>query len=181
MTPNVNLTRQPLQMIRADALAYGAKDTGEMGGGAAAAILRAAGPELGIALKAQLPTGQPRVGDVLVTEAFGLGSGGVRWILHVISIIKHTPSGAFCPQPERIRRGVSRALETGASLGASSMAMSALATGEGRVDPRTAACSMLGGVQDFRGNREHSELVVWFSLPTFQDYEAFQSVLAGCG
>ncbi|HYG35622.1 MAG TPA: hypothetical protein VEC99_12600 [Clostridia bacterium] len=45
------LTRDPLQILRVDAIGYGAKDTGEMGGGAAAAVLTAAGPEILTALR----------------------------------------------------------------------------------------------------------------------------------
>jgi O-acetyl-ADP-ribose deacetylase (regulator of RNase III) len=46
MIPIASLTRDPLQILRVDAIAYGAKDTGEMGGGAAASVLMAAGPEV---------------------------------------------------------------------------------------------------------------------------------------
>jgi hypothetical protein len=38
MLPSVILTRDPLQILKVDAIGYGAKDTGGTGGGAAAAI-----------------------------------------------------------------------------------------------------------------------------------------------
>ena len=45
-----------LQDMKVDAIAYGAKDTGEMGGGAAAAVLEAAGPGILALLKRELAT-----------------------------------------------------------------------------------------------------------------------------
>jgi O-acetyl-ADP-ribose deacetylase (regulator of RNase III) len=150
MIPLVTLTRGPLQMMKVDAIAYGAKDTGEMGGGAAAAVLTAAGPEILAALRSKLAGSPPRVGYVLVTPSFKLQATGVRWVLHVISIIKNTPHGAYCPQPERLRDGVCTALKMAAELGARWVAFSALGTGEGRVEPRAAAGYMLDGVKAFR-------------------------------
>ena len=106
MISSVRLTRDPLQILKVDAIGYGAKDTGEMGGGAAAAVLAAAGPELLIELRSKLIGSPRRVGDVAVTDSFRLQAIGIRWVIHIISIIKHTPQGAYCPQPERLRDGV---------------------------------------------------------------------------
>lgn len=106
--PPVNLTRDPLQTLRVEAIAYGAKDTGEMGGGAAASVLWAAGPELLTALKSKLAKSARTIGEVVVTDSFGLHKSGIRWIVHLISIIKHTPQGAYCPHPERLQDGVEK-------------------------------------------------------------------------
>jgi O-acetyl-ADP-ribose deacetylase (regulator of RNase III) len=178
MTPIVTLTRDPIQMLSVEAISYGAKDTGEMGGGAAAAILAGAGPELLPTLKSKLATSGRAVGDIVVTESFKLQTLGIRWIVHLISIIKHTPQGAYCPQPERLTNGVIAALHAVSKLGARSIAFSALATGEGRVDPRDAARYMFDGVRAFRAAEPHSSLAVTFSLPSYRDYEAFVSCIS---
>ena len=178
MILNPSLTREPLQLLRVDAIGYGAKDTGEMGGGAAAAVLMAAGPEVLAVLRSKLAASPRKVGEVVVTEAFKLQANGVRWIAHIISIIKHTPEGAYCPEPERLSEGVAAALLAVSRLGATSIALSALGTGEGRVDPRDAARHMLQGVSAFRAAEPGSPLTVTFSLPSYRDYEAFVSCMS---
>jgi O-acetyl-ADP-ribose deacetylase (regulator of RNase III) len=178
MIPIATLTGDSLQTLRVDAIGYGAKDTGEMGGGAAASVLTAAGPELLPALRSKLSKSSLRVGDVVITDSFRLQTSGIRWVAHIISIIKHSPQGAYCPEPERLREGVSSALSAVLKLGARSIAISALGTGEGRVEPRTAARHMLGGVRLFRAAEPRAALEVTFSLPSFRDYEAFAASMA---
>jgi O-acetyl-ADP-ribose deacetylase (regulator of RNase III) len=177
MIPLATLSREPLQMMKVDAVGYGAKDTGEMGGGAAASILTAAGPEILTALRSKLPGSQRRVGDAVLIPSFKMETSGIRWVLHIISIIKNTPEGAYCPQPERLRDGVCTALKLAADAGAHSIAISALGTGEGRVDPRTAARHMLEAIAAYRQTEKRADLAVTFSLPSFRDYEAFTSVM----
>jgi O-acetyl-ADP-ribose deacetylase (regulator of RNase III) len=126
----------------------------------------------------KLATSPRAVGDVVVTDSFKLQPMGVRWIVHLISIIKHTPQGAYCPHPERLRQGVAAALHAVSELGARSIAFSALGTGEGRVDPRDAARYMLEGVRAFNEAKPRSGLAVTFSLPSYRDYEAFVSVIS---
>lgn len=178
MIPRVVLTREPLQNLRVDAIGYGAKDTGEMGGGAAAAVLAAAGPELLTELRYKLVGSPCGVGDVAITGSFKLQTTvGIRWILHIISIIKHTAQGAYCPQPERLRDGVCAALHVATRAGAHSIAISALGTGEGRVAPHDSARYMLDGVSAFRASSKALDLAITLSLPSYRDYEAFVSVL----
>lgn len=177
MIPLITLTRDPLQILKVDAIAYGAKDTGEMGGGAAAAVLAGAGPEILTALRLKLAGAPRRVGDIALTDSFKLHTVGIRWVIDIVSIIKHTPNGAYCPQPERLRDGVCAALLAAATTGARSVALSALGTGEGRVAPRDAARYMLEGVSAFRQLSTVSTLAVTFSLPSYRDYEAFSSVV----
>lgn len=178
MVPSASLTREPLQMLKVDAIGYGAKDTGDMGGGAAASILVAAGPEVLAAAKSKLAMSSRRVGDVVITDAFKLQPLGIHWIVHIISIIKHTPQGAYCPEPERLREGVVSALREVSKLGARSIAISALGIGEGRVEPKLAAKYMFSGVRAFRETEPSSNLAVMFSLPSFRDYEAFSEVMS---
>ena len=180
MSLGFELSREPLQTLRVDAIGYGAKDTGDMGGGAAAAVLASAGLEILAELKSKLSASPRRVGDVIVTPSFGLARGGVRWVIHIVSIIKHTPDGAYCPQPERLRDGVISGLTAVAKLGARSVALSALGTGEGRVDPGLAARNMIEGLREFRRRDAKSEMSVVFSLPSYRDYEAFRSLAQSC-
>ena len=147
-----------------------------MGGGAAAAILGSAGPDLLPALREELATSTRQVGEAVLTEAFGLRARGVRWIAHVISIIKHTPEGAWCPNPERLYDGVLKALELSAGKRARSIAFSMLATGEGRAKPDDVARFMIRAVRDF--HRKGGRMDVTFALPTFRDYEAARRALA---
>jgi O-acetyl-ADP-ribose deacetylase (regulator of RNase III) len=177
----ITLTREPLQTLKVDAIGYGAKDTGEMGGGAAAAVLAAAGPEILTELRSKLAGTSRQVGDIAVTDAFRLQALGIRWVVHIISIIKDTPAGAYCPQPERLRDGVLAALNAAAELGARSVALSALGTGEGRVDPHDAARHMLGGVQAYRQSPDAPPLAITLSLPSYRDFQAFCSVLQSRG
>lgn len=170
--PSIEIARTPLQEMKVDAVAYGAKDTGEMGGGAAAAVLAAAGPELLGALSSELARSTRQIGDAVITDAFGLRERGVRWVVHVISIIRNTPQGAWCPHPERLPDGVLKALHLASARGAQSIAFSMLGTGEGRVAPAEAARLMLRGVRAFQG-----AIDVRFALPTQRDYEAMQAAV----
>jgi len=167
------ITRQKLQDVTADAVAYGAKDTGGMGGGAATGVITTAGPAVRAALVERLPFTTRRVGDVVVTESFGLAARGVRWVCHVISIIAHTPQGAYCPEPNRLTDGVYEALRRIDRLGGTSVAFAALGTGEGRVKPANAARLMVAGVKRFHRDHAESPLTVIFALPSERDYRAF--------
>jgi O-acetyl-ADP-ribose deacetylase (regulator of RNase III) len=97
--------------------------------------------------------------------------------VHVLSIIKHTPEGAWCPHPERLYDGVLKGLGLAAAKGARSIAFSMLGTGEGRVNPEDAARLMLSAVRDFHRSTG-TALRVHFSLPTFRDYKAVQELLS---
>ncbi|MCW8138714.1 MAG: hypothetical protein KIT58_07405 [Planctomycetota bacterium] len=64
------LSRAPLQRMKVEMIVYGAKDTGEMGGGAAAAVLAATGPG-SPAGRAALAAAPRRLGEVVATRGFG--------------------------------------------------------------------------------------------------------------
>jgi len=174
----IKLTRKKLQYIEADIIAYGAKDTGEMGGGAAISILRTAGEKLPESLRQLLSKSSSRqVGDVFITDSFGLKNNKVKQIFHIISIIKYTPQGAYCPHPEKLSDGVAKSLKIAHQSNASSIAFSALGTGEGRVTPENCAKFMLRPAIEFFSINRDSTLEIIFSLPTYEDYAAFKSIL----
>lgn len=171
--PSIKVVELPLQEVRAEALAYGAKDTGEMGGGAAASILAATGAAILPALRSELALSSRRIGDAVITDSFALHPRGVGWIVHVLSIIRDTPEGAWCPEPENLSEGVTKALRLASGKGAQSIAFSMLGTGEGRVKPEDAARIMLRGIRAFEGAME-----VTLALPTRRDLDAMRKRLA---
>ena len=176
MAPNVELVRDRIPFLKVDAIGYGAKDTGEMGGGAAAAIIAAAGPELMDAARQKLAATTRRVGVAVVTDAFKLRSSGIKWVCHIVSIITKTPQGDWCPDPDKLYDGMRSGLAQVLEAGAASIAISALATGEGRVKPEDAARYMLTAIRDLPENHANRKLRVVLALPTYDDYQAFESL-----
>jgi len=174
--PRIELVRDPLPFVAGvDAVAYGAKDTGAMGGGAAAAILAAAGEELVREARRKLAGTSRRIGDAVVTDSFGLAKSGIMQVCHIVSIMTNTPQGDWCPHPDKLYDGVKLGLEQLARDNAGTVAMSALATGEGRVKPADAAKFMLSAIRDHQlgqGKKVH----VVLSLPAYEDYEAFEAL-----
>ena len=177
--PRIQLSQLPLQELEADALGYGAKDSGEMGGGAAGALLVAAGTELEQASREQLAQTSREIGQAYLTPAFGgLRKKGVQWVCHIISIQKHTDQGAWCPHPERLEGGVYRALELVEARGVQLLALSALGTNEGRVKAEHSAAMMVRAARQYFRDHPESTLRVTFSLPNPRDFEAFEQALA---
>jgi|GEM_PF-1805423 len=171
----IDLTRDRLESCRTDAICYGAKDTGAMGGGAAMAVYQSCGPEILEAAQEALATTSRQVGDVVYTHAFGHEC--TVYVGHLISIKTKTSQGDWCPQPERLGEGVYKAL-VDLPPRANIVAFSCLATGEGRADPEEIARFMVGAARAFFRDHPESETQVLFSLPDYQDYEAFQKAMS---
>lgn len=172
---SIELSDRYLQDVSAELLCYGAKDTGEMGGGAAAALLRACGPQLENWQKLALSVLDRQIGCVAFTAPGDLAPK-VQGIAHIVSIIKHTPQGSWCPNPERLSGGVERALNFARNVGWRTVALSALGTGEGRVEFEEAAHLMLQGWRAYRQEHRDWPLQVIFALPNENDYQAFAKV-----
>ncbi len=169
----VTLSRRPLEDTGCQVLAYGAKDTGEMGGGAAQALLMLGGPELQEALRQELARTARGIGEVVFTEPFRMADRKALAICHIVSIRKHTSQGAWCPEPDKLAAGVERCLQGCRERNLSSVALSCLGTGEGRVDPAHAARMMVGAA------KQHGKgLEVTFALPNARDYAAFERQLS---
>ena len=176
--PRISVTQDVLETSGADMVAYGAKDNGEMGGGASGALLVAAGPELESASRAELARSTREIGEVYITPAFGkLLESGTRWVCHIISISKFTDQGAWCPHPERLGGAVEKALALADERKVARLAFSALGTGEGRVTPEHCARLMLEATRKYLREHEESPLQVVFCLPTPRDCEAFERLL----
>ncbi len=177
MAVSVELVRIPIQEIRCDALAFGAKNTGEISGGPAEAIFKAAGPELLQAGREALARTDRQVGAVGVTRAFNLEKLGVKWICHVVANIKQDLDETMCPRPERLADGVNRSLELIRELGGESIAFAAMGTGAGRVPAERVAQFMLMGVDRFQRKYGSKDPKIVFSLPSYRVFEAFRKCL----
>lgn len=174
----LELSRQRLEDTGCEALAYGAKDTGEMGGGVASVVLTLAGPQLRDGLRERLAETDRKVGTAVWTPPFGLAERGVLGVCHIVSIIKNTPQGAWCPEPDKLARGVLACLEGCRDLHLHSVALASLGTGEGRVEPSHAARLMIGAARDYRKKNPDWPLRIVFALPTPRDYAAFAHQLS---
>lgn len=174
---DIKLHRTPLQEMKADAIAYGAKDTGEMGGGTATAVLVACGERVMAAAREELAKTTRQIGEAVITP-FDLEPSGIRWIVHVVSIIKNTPQGAWCPKPEKLKDGVMKGLRLASEKGARSIAFAMLGTNEGRVKPDDAARIMIAGIREFQ-RVSGSPIEVHFSLPSHRIYDAVERRLSG--
>ena len=174
----ISIRQIRLEESGAELVAYGAKDTGSMAGGAAAALLEAAGPELENDLRARLAEANREIGVTVVTPAYRLEERFIAGVVHIISVRKHAEQGTFCPEPQRLADGVMRALELASQRKASTIAFSALGTGEGRVTSEQSARLMISATRTWHRNHPDSGLRVEFCLPSEKDYAAFMNVLA---
>lgn len=170
----IDLTRDRLEQANTDAICYGAKDTGEMGGGAAMAVYQSCGPEVLEAAREALAQTTRQIGEVVYTPAYGHDC--TVFVGHLISIKTGTSQGDWCPEPERLGAGVYKALQT-LPQRARTLAFSCLATGEGRADPDEIARLMIGATRRFFRDFPDSPVQVLFSLPDHVDYEAFQRAI----
>lgn len=175
----ISLEQIPLEESGAEVVAYGAKDNGEMGGGAAGCLLVEAGSALEDAARKELDHRSREIGEVFLTPAFGrLLERGTLWVCHIISILKHTPQGSYCPHPERLKDGVYEAMRLAQDQELETMAISALATGEGRVAPEHSARLMLGAARRFFREHPESALRLVVCLPSDRDLSAFERELS---
>ncbi|MCA9776652.1 MAG: macro domain-containing protein [Candidatus Eremiobacteraeota bacterium] len=167
----LELTRDRLEHANTDAICYGAKDTGEMGGGAAMAVYQSCGPLVLEAARQALTQTSRGVGEVVFTAAYDHEC--TVYVGHLISIKTKTSEGDWCPEPERLGDGVYNALKK-LPDGARTVAFSCLATGEGRAHPDKIARLMIGAVRRFFREEPESAVQVLFCLPDYDDYQAFQ-------
>lgn len=171
----INLTRDRLELANTDAICYGAKDTGAMGGGAAMAVYQSCGHEVLEAAREALAQQSTRqIGEVVYTPAYGHDC--TVFVGHLISIKTRTSQGDWCPEPERLGAGVYKALQT-LPKRARTLAFSCMATGEGRADPDEIARLMIGAARRFFRDFPDSPVQVLFCLPDHIDYEAFQQAI----
>jgi O-acetyl-ADP-ribose deacetylase (regulator of RNase III) len=174
LSGRIELTRERIENVNTEAICYGAKDTGDMGGGAANAVYQSCGPEVLTAARKALARTNRQVGDVVVTPAYD--HPVTLYVAHLITIKTGTSQGNWCPEPARLGESVYRALIM-LERRAETIAFSSLGTGEGRAQPDEIARLMVGGTRDYFRDYPESPLKVLFSLPDYEDYQAFQRAL----
>ena len=106
--------------LEVDAIANAANTDLEHGGGVAAAIARAGGPDVQRESRERAPIG---LGDAVETTA---GAMPARWVIHAATMELGGPTSA-----DIIRRATASTLARAAELGARSLALVAFGTGVG--------------------------------------------------
>ena len=122
--------------LEVDAIANAANTDLEHGGGVAAAISRAGGPEVQRESREKAPIG---LGEAVETTA---GDMPARWVIHAATMELGGPTS-----PEIIERATAATLHKAKELGARSLALVAFGTGVGRFPLDEAARLMVGAVR----------------------------------
>lgn len=173
--PRISLSQQVLQESGAEMVAYDAKDSGHIEG----SLGLCAGPQLESAWREKLAGSSRELGQAYLTPAFGqLARSGTLWVGHIITIIRHTPEGSWCPRPELLARGVETVLRLAEHRQISRVAFCALGTGEGRVPPERCAKILIEAARKHQREFPESDMRITFCLPADRDYQAFNQVLA---
>ena len=122
--------------LEVDAIANAANTDLEHGGGVAAAISRAGGPEVQRESRQKAPIG---LGEAVETTA---GDMPARWVIHAATMELGGPTS-----PEIIERATAATLHKAEELGARSLALVAFGTGVGRFPLDEAARLMVGAAR----------------------------------
>jgi O-acetyl-ADP-ribose deacetylase (regulator of RNase III) len=132
----IEVIQADVTTLDVDAVANAANTELRHGGGVAAAIARAAGPELERESRERAPIG---LGDAVETTA---GRMPARWVIHAATMELGGPTSA-----DIIRRATESTLARAESLGARSLALVAFGTGVGGFPLDEAARIMVGAVR----------------------------------
>src|SRR3954470_5531812 len=129
--------------LEVDAIANAANTELRHGGGVAAAISRAGGPEVQRESSEKAPIG---LGDAVETTA---GEMPARWVIHAATMELGGPTS-----PDIIERATRSTLEKAEELGARSVALVAFGTGVGGFPLEEAAGLMVGAAREHQGGLE---------------------------
>jgi O-acetyl-ADP-ribose deacetylase (regulator of RNase III) len=149
----------------ADAIVNAANSELIHGGGVAAAIARAAGPELEAESRRVAPC---PIGEAVATTAGRLLARGIRWVIHVPTIDYRSGRRA---EPADLAAGVRAALSLARSLGCQSVAFPLLGAGIAGLDPTAAVRAMAAGLADC------NDLTVTLCAFSPQDRAAVSSII----
>jgi O-acetyl-ADP-ribose deacetylase (regulator of RNase III) len=148
--------------LEVDAIANAANTELKHGGGVAAAISRAAGPELQRESDQRAPIG---LGEAVETTA---GDMPARWVIHAATMELGGPTSA-----EIIERATRSTLAKAEELGCRSLALVAFGTGVGGFPLTEAARIMVGAARAHAGGLER----VVFAVHGEQAERAFREAL----
>jgi O-acetyl-ADP-ribose deacetylase (regulator of RNase III) len=141
--PELEVIAADVTTLEVDAVANAANTQLLHGGGVAAAISRAAGPELDRESRERAPIG---LGDAVETTA---GEMPARWVIHAATMELGGPTSG-----EIIERATRSTLERAEQLGCRSVALVAFGTGVGGFPLDEAARLMVGAARGHAGNLE---------------------------
>ena len=134
--PELEVIKADVTTLEVDAIANAANTRLLHGGGVAAAIARAAGPELERESRERAPIG---LGEAVETTA---GEMPARWVIHAATMELGGPTSAAV-----IERATASTLERADELGCRSLALVAFGTGVGGFPLDEAARIMVGAVR----------------------------------
>src|SRR3989442_9146009 len=137
----IEVRQADVTALEVDAVANAANTELRHGGGVAAAIARAAGPELERESRERAPIG---LGDAVETTA---GDMPARWVIHAATMELGGP-----PSAEIIERATLSTLARAEELGCRSLALVAFGTGVGGFALEEAARIMVGAARGHSGS-----------------------------
>ncbi|MEA2473264.1 MAG: hypothetical protein QOE06_1179 [Thermoleophilaceae bacterium] len=162
--PAIEVLQADVTTLDVDAIANAANTDLLHGGGVAAAIARAAGPELERESRERAPIG---LGEAVETTA---GAMPARWVIHAATMELGGPTSA-----EIIERATESTLTVAERLGCRSLGLVAFGTGVGGFPRDEAARIMVGAVRRHEG--ESVERVV-FAVHGAEAERAFREAAA---
>ena len=139
--PAIEVRQADVTRLEVDAVANAANTELRHGGGVAAAIARAAGPELERESRERAPIG---LGEAVETTA---GELPARWVIHAATMELGGPTSA-----EIVERATRSTLRRAEELGCRSLALVAFGTGVGGFPLDKAARIMVGAVREHTGS-----------------------------
>ena len=139
----LEVSRADVTKLDVDAIANAANTELKHGGGVAAAISRAGGPEVQRESDERAPIG---LGEAVETTA---GKMPARWVIHAATMELGGPTSA-----EIIERATRSTLDKAEELGARSLGLVAFGTGVGGFPLEEAARIMVGAAKEHRGALE---------------------------
>jgi O-acetyl-ADP-ribose deacetylase len=145
-----------------DAIANAANTELRHGGGVAAAISRAGGPDVQRESSERAPIG---LGEAVETTA---GEMPCRWVIHAATMELGGPTSA-----QIIERATRATLEKADELGCGSVALVAFGTGVGGFPLDEAARLMVGAARDYEGGIER----IVFAVHGDEAEQAFRSAI----
>jgi O-acetyl-ADP-ribose deacetylase len=164
---NIEVEETDITKLEVDAIANAANTDLRHGGGVAAAISRAGGPEIQRESDRQAPIA---LGDAVETTA---GEMPARWVIHAATMELGGPTSG-----EIIRRATISTLVKADELGASSLALVAFGTGVGNFPLDEAARIEVEEVRSHLDAGGGVERIV-FAVRGNQAREAFEREIAG--
>lgn len=150
--------------LEVDAIANAANTQLQHGGGVAAAIVRAGGPQIQGESDARAPIG---LGEAVETAA---GDMPARWVIHAATMELGGPTSA-----EIVERATVSTLARAEELGCRSLALVAFGTGVGGFPLERAAEIMVGAARGHQGGLER----IVFAVHGDEAEQAFRAAVGG--